>query len=422
AYFGRGSGPSNEPRRAILLTFAISSAGIFAGDLNTIASVITMFFLMTYGTVNLACFYEMISRNPSFRPSFKMNHWSLALLGALGCLAVMFLISPVWALVAIVLSIGLYYLIIRSEIIVQWGDMSSGLAYQNARKALLRLEYEKYHPKNWRPTILALSGGAWNRSNLIRYACLFSADRGIVSLAQIITGELEDRFTRRTEAERFMRKFLRENNLPAFPVVIVDDSFDSALKALLQCHGIGGLRPNTLLLGWSGEEKGSDVFCMILDLARNMKRSVLVVRSLQSQNEWHLLKGTINIWWNDPVHCQLALLMAFLLQQNREWRDDPLRIIRTVSPKADLANSRQEMERMLTLSRIDAEILILPTDDALTALRDSIEPSAILFAGFDPPGPEEECREEKREEMAAIMRLPGEVVLVYNASDASLME
>ena len=92
-FFGRGSGRAGEPRRAIVVTFLIAQAGIFAGDLDLIAPVITMFFLMTYGAVNLACFYEIISHNPSFRPTFRRNHWSLALLGTLGCLGVMFLIN-----------------------------------------------------------------------------------------------------------------------------------------------------------------------------------------------------------------------------------------------------------------------------------------------------------------------------------------
>ncbi len=122
-WFARGSGPSGEPRRAIVLTFLIAQAGVLAGDLDTIAPIITMFFLMTYGTINLACFYESISHNPSFRPTFRLNHWSVALLGALGCLGVMFLINALWAAVAIVLAGLLYFLIARAEILVKWGDL-----------------------------------------------------------------------------------------------------------------------------------------------------------------------------------------------------------------------------------------------------------------------------------------------------------
>jgi len=266
-WFGRGSGASNEPRRAIIVTFLIAQAGIMAGELDTIAPIITMFFLLTYGTLNLACFYESITRNPSFRPTFKFNHWSIALIGALSCLAVMFLVNILWAIVAILLAASMFLLIERAEIVVQWGDVTSGLAFQRARKALLRLEKERFHPKNWRPSILALSGNPKNRLHLVSYACLLSAERGVVSLGQIISGQLEDRINRQVEAEKMLRKFIARERLDAFPAVVVDDNFADGLKALIQCHGIGGLRPNTVLLGWSEDTSKSDIASMILALS-----------------------------------------------------------------------------------------------------------------------------------------------------------
>ena len=420
-FFGKGNGSANEPRRAIILTFIISCAGILIGDLNAIAPVITMFFLITYGTVNLACFFEIISNNPSFRPVFKIWHWSIPLLGALGCFAVMFLISPLWALIAILLVTAMYFYILRREIMVSWGDMNSGFSFQRARNALLKLEQEAYHPKNWRPSILAMSGGAWNRSNLAHYACLFSSNRGIVSLAQIMTGELEDRFVRRAEAEKLMRKFIREEKLPAFPVVVVDEDFTAGLKALLQVHGIGGLRPNTLLLGWTQDPDNIGVFSMILDLAKNMEKSVFVVRSEQLQDKWTVPKGDINIWWNDSANGPLSLLMAFLLKQNRNWRSKTIRILRPVPPKADVKNLKNDISKMLTLSRIEAEIVVLPTEDPLEAVRDNMNTSCVMFRGFVPESENDKIREQM-DEFKKVMTLPGEIILVYSAGDASLFE
>lgn len=417
--FGHGSGVSNEPRRAILLTFLISQAGIMAGDLDTIAPIITMFFLLTYGTVNLACFFEGISKNPSFRPTFKFNHWSVALTGALGCLAVMFLINTLWAIIAMVMATAYFLWIARAKIIVQWGDLDSGLAFQRARKALLKLEQERYHPKNWRPSILALSGGAWDRLHLVRYACLLSADRGVVSLAQIITGELEERLIRRVKAERMIRKFIFEEKLQAFPVVVVDDNFSDALKSLLQCHGIGGLRPNTLLLGWSADPERLKSFSSILCLAKKMERSVLVVCCVQEEEHWEVPEGAINIWWTDSNNGHLMLLLAFLLRENREWCDRPLRILRPVAPKADVQNITNEMTEMLSAARIEAEIIILPTDNPIEIVRQNLDSSAVLFAGFEPP--DEDPDGKAASSLEETINLPGDVIMVYNAGDASLI-
>lgn len=248
-YFALGSGKSNEPRRAIVITFLLTQSGVLLGDLDSVAPIITMFFLLTYGTINLASFYENISANPSFRPTFKFNHWSVSLLGALGSIAIMFLINWVWASIAIIVATILFWGIKREELIVQWGDVLSGYAYQRARNALLSLEREKYYSKNWRPSILTLSGLAGSRMHLVKYANLFASGRGIVSLAHIIKGDLETLNERRLEGEKLIRGFIRDEKLTAFPVVVIDDSFTDGLKAILQCHGIGGLKPNMLLLG-----------------------------------------------------------------------------------------------------------------------------------------------------------------------------
>lgn len=417
-WFGAGSGKADEPRRAIVLTFLIAQAGIMAGDLDSVAPIITMFFLLTYGTINLACFYEMISQNPSFRPTFKMHHWLVALLGALGCLAVMILINPLWATIAMILAGGMFYYIERSEIIVQWGDLHSGLAYEQARKALLRLENEKFHPKNWRPSILALSGGTWNRLHLLQYACALSAGKGVVSLAQVIIGDLEEHSVRQQEAEKIMRKFIRNEELPAFPVVIVDQDFSNALKALLQCHGIGGLKPNSLLLGWTNEGADSPTFSYILNMGKRMKKSVLVVKSTQEQGEWETPVGAINIIWQSSINSSMTLLLGFLLKENREWRHCQLRILRPISPKADLDKVRSDMKTMLKNARIEAEVVILPTDSPLAAIRENLESSAVILAGFEAPSEDETL--DTIAKMREIMALPGDVVLCSSAGEISL--
>jgi amino acid transporter len=200
-YFAAGSGASGEPRRATVLTFAIAQSGILLGDLNAIAPVITMFFMVTYGTLNLACFYEGYSRNPSYRPRFRFSHWSLALIGAIGCGIVMLMINPLWAILSVLLIGLLYFLISRAEIIARWGDIGSGVAFEKARKALLQLEDEYFHPKNWRPAIMALSGGAWSRLHLAEYAHWMAAGHGIVTLAQLMPEVGENLVEWRRDAE-----------------------------------------------------------------------------------------------------------------------------------------------------------------------------------------------------------------------------
>ena len=70
-YFGVGHGPDNEPRRATVLSLALAIPIVWAGGLNAIAEVISMFFLIAYGMINLSAFVEGRSGNPSFSSSIQ---------------------------------------------------------------------------------------------------------------------------------------------------------------------------------------------------------------------------------------------------------------------------------------------------------------------------------------------------------------
>ena len=417
-FFARGSGKAGEPRRAIVLSFLIAQAGVLLGDLNAVAPVITMFFMITYGTLNLACFYEGITGNPSYRPRFRFSHWSMSLAGAVGCLVVMFLINWVWALIAIVSMGGLFGLITRAEIISRWGDVTSGVAFERARKSLLKLEEERYHPKNWRPIILALSGAAWTRYFIAEYAYWLAAGHGVVTLGQVISGDVEDRLTRREQAEKLLRKFIRDEELRAFPVVIVEENLSEGIKALLQCHGIGGVRPNTLLLGWSEDPAKIEVFGDALRLAKDLRRNVIIVGCEDDLERWVPPRGSINVWWSGKKS-GLMLLLAHLLKKNHEWRNHPLRLLVPVAVKSDTAKISEDMRKMLDAARIEAEVVILETDNSLEAVGAQIrDDSSLLFAGFEPPDEGEEW--DFVSALGQIIHLPGDVVLVYNAGDVSL--
>jgi uncharacterized membrane protein len=416
--FGQGSGKSSEPRRATILTFVIAQAGILLGDLNAIAPVITMFFMITYGTLNLACFYESITRNPSYRPKFHFSHWSTALVGALGCLLVMLLMNPIWAVVAVVAMSALYVFISRSEIISRWGDVTSGVAFERARKALLKLEDEKYHPKNWRPSILALSGGAWKRYHIAEYAFWLAAGRGVLTLGHILTGEVEDRLTRREQAEKLLRKFIRDETLAAFPVVVVEENLSEAIKALLQCHGIGGIRPNTVLLGWSQDPDRQDTFCETLRLSQRLQRSILIVKCDEEKERWEAPAGSVDIWWRGPKHGALSLLLAHLLIQSHEWRRRQIRILCTVPPKADSENMALELRELLDTARIAASVHVFITNDPLWEIAKQTGESAVLFTDFTPP--EEGKETEFIDSVARLMQIPIEVILVNSSGAVSL--
>ena len=418
-FLGAGSGASGEPRRAIVLTFLISQACILLGDLNAIAPILTMAFMLTYATLNLASFLESITANPSYRPTFRYYHWSLSLLGAIACVAVMFLIHPVMAAVSIAGVIGIYQLIGYREIQSNWGDLTSGAILQRIRQNLLRLEMERYHPKNWRPIILALSGSAWSRTRLAVFANWLTGRRGILTLAQVIEGETEELLERRAAQQALLRKFIVEQELEAFPAVVVAPSLSEGIEALVQCHGLGALWPNTVLLGWLSDPERVESLGATLRLIAGLKRSVLAMRLCgpeeldEDSDPWEVPFGSIDVWWRGMKNGDLMLMLAHLLQQNPAWRTRPIRLLRVIGSEAGREEVLQNMAHIASTSRIQVDPVVIVSEDIAGTIQQTSQYAALVILGFEPPIPGKELVfYEVMERFAG--NLP-RVLMVYNA-------
>lgn len=84
------------------------------GELDLIAPIISNFFLMAYALINYSCFDASLADSPGFRPSFKYYNMWISFVGALLCIAVMFLINW-WAALITFVVVGSLYLYVRTK-------------------------------------------------------------------------------------------------------------------------------------------------------------------------------------------------------------------------------------------------------------------------------------------------------------------
>jgi len=411
-----------EPRRAIVVTFLLAEAALMLGDLNVIAPIITMFFMVTYGYLNLATFYEAYTQNPSYRPTFKWMHWSLALLGTGLCASVMVLIAPLWALGSVILMGALHFVLARRRIQTTWGDVRGGAAYERARRDLLRLEEERYHPKNWRPSILALSGGAGARDSLAIWGRWLCAGRGLLSLGQVISGDVENLVERRRAQVRSLRSYIAEEGLEAFPAVVVAEDRHTGVEALVQCHGLGAFRTNTVLAGWSRDPEHAEEFLDTLVTATELGMSlVLLHQSARGAERDPRIPapGTIDVWWRGKSNGHLMVMLAHLIAANEEWRGREVRLLRVVPNDAAVAETLQHLEGVLEAARISATPRVLVGDDPGVIISRESSEAAVVLLGLELPSGDEDPIEYlvKRDVILSGLET---ALLVYSAGDAVL--
>jgi amino acid transporter len=417
--FGR-SGESTF--RALLPGFVLSVglalAAVSLGNLNGIAPFVTMFFLTVYGAVNLVAAFEAISRDPSWRPRFRMP-WPLNLAGALACGAVMFLINPWAGLIAILLEVGLFTVLSRTSRRARFGDVRRGLYLTLIRWFLMGLARRPASARNWRPHILAFVGDLHEDLPLVHFASWLSQGRGVVSVAHLRVGDLIDLSEERTELRQEMRALYEEEGLPVFPQVQVVQNLVQGIVAVSQAHGIAGLESNTILLGWPERREQLVQFLECTKRLEHLNKSVVIAR-IQPEAPVYGPRGVreVHVWWGGlKRNSDLMLLLAYLLKLNQEWREAAVRVMSVSSSHVTREGTERYLSDLLAKIRIDAEVRVVEKRKEVTiaqTIHDESADAQIVFLGLGlPEDGEEDAYAERLVELAG--DLPA-VLFVKNSS------
>jgi len=384
--FAAGARKGDEPRRALWLTLAIGLAvlvGAGGGEggaaLNFVAKIITMFFLCVYGLTNLAAFVESFSANPSFRPRFKYFNYLTALAGTIGTAFAAVLIDAGGAFVAVAVLAGLYLSVYRRMKATSYGDARRGFIFSRARNNLFQLDQMRDHPKNWRPTILVLSGAPESRRTLIMYAEWLAGNQGIATISQIIEGDFSDLCAVRQERLTKLRTFLKENDVHAFPEVVVARNFDDGLTVLLQAHSLSPIKANIALMGLPGDPARLPFVVRHLRAVQHLGMSILLLHD----RGWPPARAAkrIDLWWRGEKNGSLMLILAHMLANNLDWQNARIRILRQISNPAELARAEAELRELAAVGRISADVRIIVSEQAFpsTLAAESHNASVVLL-------------------------------------------
>ncbi|XP_052567185.1 solute carrier family 12 member 4 [Culex pipiens pallens] len=373
------SSKRGEPTRALLLTLLICQSGILLGNVDLLAPLLSMFFLMCYGFVNLACAVQTLLRTPNWRPRFKYYHWSLSLIGLTLCMSIMFMTSWYFALIAMGLAVLVYKYIEYRGAEKEWGDGIRGIALSAARYSLLRLEEGPPHTKNWRPQILMLA--KLNDDLTPKYRKLFSfvsqlkAGKGLVVVVALVKGDFTKLSSEALAAKQSVRKTMEDEKVKGFCDAMVASNIADGLSHVVQTIGLGGMKPNTVILGWPyGWRKNEDdarTWQVFLQTVRNVsaaKMALLVPKGINFfPTSSDKISGNIDIWW--IVHDGgLLMLLPFLLKQHRSWKNCKMRIFTVAQMEDNSIQIKKDLKMFLYHLRIEAEVEVVEMVSSLACL------------------------------------------------------
>ncbi|CAF4749353.1 unnamed protein product [Rotaria sp. Silwood1] len=251
-YFSVGSGKSDEPHRAYFLTYFIAVSFTAVGQLNHVAPIISNFFLMTYALVNYSCFDASLAKASGWRPAFRYYNKWLALVGALLCVAIMFIINWYTALITLVIACGIFLYVRTTKPEVNWGSSVQAHTYRRALDATFKLGSVQEHVKNFRPQMLVLTGNPIYRPALVDLGSLVTHGHSLMICGNVILDDPSVNiklYDQKDNGELWLKK----RNSKAFYQPVVAPTVRQGTMALLQCVGVGKMRPNVVFLGFKND-------------------------------------------------------------------------------------------------------------------------------------------------------------------------
>jgi len=371
----RLSGTNSEPQAATAFTLALAIPFAWLGGIEAVALAAAALFLQMYFTMDVCCLLLAACHSPGWRPKWpQIKPWQAGLAAAM-CMLTMLLLKPLlapWVLLA-VSSGAMAISFLSGDVELGGGEAISGLLYSVALTSLHALQ-EDLHlaegmgaelaPLRWRPQLLCLvpsphhtdsspdaeDEADLNASVLALLAHRLKEGRGLTVLATVVDPQLG--FTRTEDgdvvvdiasivqhrslyarAKHRLTRLAEAAALSCFVDATVSAQYAAAVGVVINCVGVGALRPNTVLIGWplpEGDElDGAECSRHACEAMEALERALAYEKAVLLLAHPRVLPelifpqteggGVLDIWWVSHDGA-LPLMIGHLLTRHELMR------------------------------------------------------------------------------------------------------
>ncbi len=387
-FLAKGSGPANEPKIATLFSAFVASLGILLGDLNAIASVLSMFFLTSYGALNLNAGLEGLIDNPTWRPAFKVS-WLISIIGAFLCFGAMFMIDSGSSFIALGIIALIYFIMRKRGIKSNYSDIRSGLILFFSKVFVFKLNKVGKSIRNWRPNFLIFTGSPQSRLHLVELARSISHDRGFMTSATLIIDN-DVSMDKLDSLQSAAQDFFIKSRIDAFAKFLKTDSFFNGLKTLVDSYGVGEIVPNTVILGDSSKTDINKDYIESIVYSHKNKRNVIIVKDSEDSDATVMNGGrVIDVWWNQRYNesRDFILTLANMLRSSSRWLSAEMNVHVLVETEESRKNTLQHLKEFFKSSRIKANpnVHVCPRGEEEDTVARFSKNSDIVFLNLPSP-------------------------------------
>lgn len=363
-FLAQGKGVANEPYNASLLSFGFALIFVFLGDINTVAEIISMFFLITYGILCLSSFLNHFGSPPSYRPRFK-SRWYLSFAGFILSVWVMFQINSIYTILA-------YIFIILIYIFVEYNNKDKkgivnifkGAIFQINRQ--LQVYVQKNHSglddEEWRPAAVCVSQHSFEREKIIELMKWISYKHGFGTYFHFI----EDYYSKEThiKSKDILHKLLQEQTSKSelYIDTIISPSYTSAIAQVIQTPSISGMENNMMVFEYKkNDNKELNRILENVNLVRAGEFDVCIFAC--SDVPVRPKKG-IHVWIRrtDEKNTNFMILLGYIILSHPDWRKSYIKLF-VASHEGESEKIKEDLSERITEGRLPitlANIEIVP--------------------------------------------------------------
>ncbi|MEA2043646.1 MAG: hypothetical protein U9N85_13975 [Bacteroidota bacterium] len=413
--FAKGYGSSNEPRNALLFIFIIAEAGILIGELNAIAGLVSMFYLASYGFINIAFFLEKWA-STDFRPTFKVSR-IVGLIGFIAAFGVMFQLNMLSMFGALFIMFLIYFFLRRKTVSSEFGDVWHSVWLTITRIVLNKMNDRSIEERNWQPNIILFSGRAGERKHLVDFGKSLVGKYGMLSNFDLVLKELSDD---RVILPRQVKglKDVKEKNRGVFIKRRYCSDIYSTIEMIASTYGFSGVEPNTILMGWGRQTSNPKRFSQMVRRIRQLDLNMIFIDYDKRFGYGDYEK--VDIWWRSAGNYgTLAFTLMKFIWSSKDWQDAKLRLLIANDINEEASNIKLRAEQLLDNLRLNAEIKVINNEVEKVPFYDIVRTESVntdlTFLNMLPL--ETEIDDEKFvEEVNELMQDIGTVVMLSASS------
>lgn len=368
-WLSKGRKQDNEPINGSIITIIITYVFVLSGDVNFVAQIISMFFMVTYGAICLISFLEHFAADPSYRPTFKNNRWYFSLIGAVFSFWLMFKMNTPYAIISIiVMGLLYYYVSINRQEKKGLQKLFRGVLFQTGRQLQVfaqRADIED-RSESWRPFLICISENTFKRKSAFDLVNWISAKYGFGTYIHHIKGFL-NRETNE-QSKKVLQKlihFTKDTRCKVYLDTIISPSYTSAIAQVIQLNSISGKSNNTILFEYTEQEP--DALQSIIDNYKIIHSTDFDICILNATFKGYGIKRQINVWISpkDIENANLMIMIAYIVIGHKDWDNGFIKIY-ALYPKSELNEQRERLNTVIKDGRLPISpqnIEMMPVDN-----------------------------------------------------------